>query len=329
MTQPSATFHHVDRSYYPLEQFLHRANADPDNKSYLRNLHQVYIMVDEAGELDDSDFYIHIEFLESFQMFDKLPSIESVGIDAFRDDDQDEPTIEQGTSNLSKLYINHSSLNTHCIARAILSCRVLKELQYSIEGRAEHERDMKGPLNERTFTKAILGHKTTLESLDVDVGKDTSYLDRGREDRIEDERESRVMDYDEEDEISQFLTSFWGNSGSLKDFGALKRLSLGIGLLLYLAKGVSGAPGEEEEQVMLADCLPDNLEYLCIRGYQRGEIEKCDAQIDALMAAYKSGLTGLKEIRGVEEMIRYAENVEDPDEDGDLLWTLEGAGYGR
>jgi hypothetical protein len=42
---------------------------------------------------------------------------------------------------------------------------------------------------------------------------------------------------------------------------------------------------------MLAECLPDNLSYLCVRGYQRGKKSEWDAQIDALKALlHASGL---------------------------------------
>lgn len=321
MTQPSSTFDSSSMSYYPLERFLHRANGDPDGRPYLQNLQKVYMMVDESGDCDDGRYYIHIEFIDCFRMFDRLPSIMAVGTDALTDDDQDEPTIEQGMSNLTKLQINHSSLNTHYLARAILSCKVLKELQYSIGGRAAREPQL---MNHKTFTKAILRHKGTLESLDIDSGQDTFYLHRYGN-SIEDELGFRLEDFDEGDIIVQLLSSFWGNSGSLKDFLSLKRLSMGIGLLLYLAIGVDG---EAKERTMLVDCLPSHLEYLRIRGYQRGEIEECDAQIDALMTAYQSGSTTLQEVRGVEEMIPHAEDVENPDEEKDLVWTLEGAGYG-
>ncbi|KAJ5836907.1 hypothetical protein N7447_002933 [Penicillium robsamsonii] len=67
-----------------------------------------------------------------------------------------------------------------------------------------------------------------------------------------------------------FLQVLWKNIGLLKDFMALKRLRMGIKSLLYFAKGVHEGIGEKKKKVMLAECLPDNLSYLCIRGYERG-----------------------------------------------------------
>lgn len=66
----------------------------------------------------------------------------------------------------------------------------------------------------------------------------------------------------------------WEQTGSLKDFPALKRLSLGINLLMYFARGVTNDPTTPRGTVDLVDCLSDHLEYLCIQGYEKGKTQE-------------------------------------------------------
>ncbi|KAJ5160818.1 uncharacterized protein N7482_007822 [Penicillium canariense] len=317
---------HVD---YPLDRLLRRANADPANTPYLQNLRKVYMMVEEFGVMDDPRFYNHIEFFDCMTLFDHLPSIESIGTDALEENENDIPRLVSGSSNISKIHLNHCSLHTPYLAYVIQSCKALREFQYTIGGRGVRDRSY--PLfNIKTFIKSICPHKDTLEVLDIDAESHMYYLDpyHQEEGLVDQEIDERATDLymDQEEEKLQFLRSFWGNSGSLKDFCALKRLSLGIGGLLYFAKGV-GENDERREPVMLPDGLPENLEYLCVRGYGRSQCEMWDAQIDALMAFYKSGLSKIKEITGVEETIPNAQDVRRPDDEEVSLWTLKHAGY--
>jgi hypothetical protein len=65
---------------------------------------------------------------------------------------------------------------------------------------------------------------------------------------------------------------------------------------------------------MLLESLPDSLEYICIRGYQKGANKFWDEQVEEVIARFNSGHTALKEIRGVNEMVPNAKNVENADE---------------
>ncbi|CEJ62479.1 hypothetical protein PMG11_10976 [Penicillium brasilianum] len=285
---------------HPLDRLLRRANADPANTPFLQNLRKVYMIVDEVRPVDDRRFYTYVDFTDCMTLFDHLPSIESIGSDALGEDENDNSRLVSGSSNISKIYLNHCALGTPYLAYVIQSSKALREFQYTIGGRGVLG-GSSSLFNVKTFIKSICPHKDTLEVLDIDAESHIFYLgafheEEGLVDQVIDE----ITDFyrDEEDEKQEFLRSFWGNSGSLKDFRALKRLSLGIGFLLYFAKGV-GETDEKREPVMLPDGLPKSLEYLCIRGYERGECEKWDAHIDALVAFYKSGLSKLKEIRGI------------------------------
>lgn len=328
MTQPFASWS-SRQGNFPLEAFLSRANHSSDALPYLQNLRKVYMIVDQSGELDMPGYYTHIEFLDCFDLFDKLPSITTVGIDTLTDDQQDEPGIKQAQSNLTELCITHSNISATCMARAILACKVLKKFQYSVGGRDEHEVRF---LEKKTVMKALFAHKESLKTLDIDaiiVHWDSCWREYDNLERIflHDDRDNEdpFEDGDEDRPDHDFLRSFWGNSGTIKDFVSLKSLSVGIDMLFYLIKGDSQL-SRERTNVKLVDELPDNLESLCIRGYERGKFPSWDIEIDALMTAFNSGATNLKDIRGVDETIPPGEHVYDPD--GDRMWTLEEIGYG-
>ncbi|CAI7625595.1 unnamed protein product [Penicillium pancosmium] len=332
MMLPWATWSSRDGDYYPLEQFLLEANSSSVAKPYLQNLREVYIMTDESGyneyqETIDDRYYVHTDFLDCFRMFDKLPSIETLSIDGITDDDEDEPNIEEAASKLTKLHINHSALDDIYLARAISACKSLKELQYSIGGRETLSRD-KGHLNNKTFSKAILKHKNSLEVLDIDSGKDFYYhnisdIDTGYDNEGGDQL--RLYRLVGETEITDFLSSFWDNHGSLKDFSNLKSLSLGIGLLMYLVYGEIGIRDGTESK--LIDSIPKNLEYLCVRGYRRAEVPKHDAPIDLLMGAFNSGSLGLKEIRGIKTVIPFTDHYDVCNGRKSDRWCLQSSRY--
>lgn len=336
MTQPFS--HYIDdeeedgpRTEFPLVQLLRQANANPGGTSYLRSLRDVYLI--NTGELltDDGRFYVKMDMIGCLELFNRLPSIESVSIDALEEDeDHGKPGFEHKTSNISRVRINHSSLDTTYLLRVLSSCKALRQFQYNIGGRASNDGGF--PIfNAKAFIKGICGHKNTLETLDVDIEREIWEFHPDYPHAEPDfERHGGPAEYEDNEDLEQyqFMISIWEHSGSLKDFVALKELSLGIGLLLYFAKGVSGSDGAKREEVTLANSLPDSLEYLCIRGYQRGKSPDHDAQIDVLVEQFKSGSLKLKEIRGVDEMIPNAETIEDPDYNGELLWSLEDAGYG-
>lgn len=93
--------------------------------------------------------------------------------------------------------------------------------------------------------QAMLQHKDTLEILDLDVETDVFAFEE-EEDKEEREIALDTEFYDDLDEafyarpmLSEDRTSpesIWEQSGSLKDFAALKRLTLGVNILMYYAR---------------------------------------------------------------------------------------------
>jgi hypothetical protein len=329
-TQP---FHYYrEETPYPLVEFLRQTNVGPETKPYHQNLRKVYLINKTDSSWSDGRFFIEMDLFGCWSLFDQLPSIESIGADIVEEDDNGKGTLDR-PSNISRIAINHSHVASTTLVQLISSCRVLREFQYSIGGRASN--DGGNPIvNPKAIIKSILGHKETLEILDLDVDG-IVHLEgvAGDEDvyeRMEDyfDQYGSPFETDEDPAVLKILRSIWVHGGSLKDFGSLKKLSLGFKFLLYFARGISASGTvEKSETPMLVDCLPDSLEYLCIRGYEKGENEEFDRQVDALMAHFTSGLSNLKEVKGIMETIPNSENVDNPDGDHDLLWSLEEAGY--
>ncbi|KXG50505.1 uncharacterized protein PGRI_069960 [Penicillium griseofulvum] len=327
MTHPTGlSFNRV--TDFPLAELLRQANASPETKPCLRNLRSVYIINKNDDSWSDDRFYVPLDLSGCLSLFDNLLSIESVRVDVMEEDENGEREFKEKCSNISKISIHHSSVSSLYLATLIWSCKVLREFQYSIGGRASNDGGCP-TFSPKVFIKVLCAHKETLEILDVDA--ENEIFDFGISD--EDERDKRLneigspFEHGIDDETSAFYKSIWAYRGSLKEFGALKRLSLGINFLLYLAAGVNGEPYKKKGKSNLVDCLPVGLEYLCVRGYQKGENEEHDEQMDALMVFYKSGKSRLEEVKGVDEVIHNAETVQDPDNDSHLLWSLNEIGY--
>ncbi|KAF4767684.1 hypothetical protein N7455_011307 [Penicillium solitum] len=327
LTHPSGRScnHTID---FSLAQLLRRANASPKNNPYLCHLRSVYVINKNDSTWSDGRFYLPMDFSGCLRLFDNLPSIESVRVDIMEEDPNEKLEFKEKCSNISKIAIHHSSVDSLYLAHLIWSCKILKDFQYSIGGRASN--DGGSPIfNPKSFIKVLCAHKKTLEILDVDTESQIHIFDIVDEE----ERDYELNEYGRafesgiSDEVCIFYQLVWTYSGSLKEFVALKRLSLGINFLLYFAAGVNGEPYKKKGKLDLVDCLPNGLEYLCVRGYQKGENEEHDQQMDALMAFYKSGSSRLQELKGIDELIPNAEVVHNPDNDDHLLWSLEELGY--
>ncbi|OQE34808.1 hypothetical protein PENCOP_c015G01691 [Penicillium coprophilum] len=327
MTHPSGVIsnHKFD---FPLAELLRQANASPDDKPYLRNLRDVYLINRSGSSWEDDRFYLEMDLSGCLALFSNLLSIESVRVDIMKEDENETLKFKEKCSNISKISIRHSSVGSLYLMSLIWSCKILREFEYSIGGRASSDRGH-SIFNPKAFIKALCPHRETLEVLNIDVEYQISIFEIADEE----ERDIWFNEYGSpnepglSDETSTFYKSIWTYDGSLKEFVALKRLSLGINFLLYFAAGVRGEPYKRREKMDLVGCLPAELEYLCVRGYQKGENKEHDDQMDALMAFYKSGSSQLKEIEGIDDVIPNAQDVQDPDDNAHLLWSLEEMEY--
>ena len=347
MTQPFHHYHDLEEGEelakeFPLVQVFRHANSRPEGTRFLQKLRDVYLINRENHYRSDARFYVQTDLIACLELFNKLPSIESFGIDVLEsDEDNGKQTCEEASSNISKIKINHSFLGSNYLLCVMASSKTLTELQYTTGGRASL--DGVPMFNPKAFIKGLSAHKRTLKVLDIDTEKFTwsypgeaksqgSFFDDWDEYGGPGEFDFDVYEPDKLDEdhpelkMHRYLTSIWDRDASLKDFVALKELSIGIGLLVYFAQGV-GIDDAKRASVRLMDCLPDSLEYLSIRGYEKGANEAHDTEVAALMARFESGSLRLKEIKGVDEIIPNGCNIENPDKDHHLLWSLKEVGY--
>ncbi|KAJ5605008.1 hypothetical protein N7510_010162 [Penicillium lagena] len=323
---------------FPLVQVFRYANSRPEGTHFLQKLRDVYLINRDRRDIDDDRFYAQTDLIACLELFNKLPSIESFGIDVLESDENNgKQTCEEASSHISKIKINHSSLDSGYLLCVMASSKTLTEIQYTTGGRASLDGGY--PMfNPKAFFKGLSVYKNSLKALDIDTEQFTpSYPGEAKSQGLfvdwdqyggpgEFDFDAYGPDFLTEDDpdlkAHRYLTSIWDRDASLKDFGALKELSLGIGLLLYFAQGVE-IDDMKRASFMLTDCLPDSLEYLSIRGYEKGVNEAHDMQVAALMARFESGSLRLKEIKGVDEIIPNGCHVENPDKDTHLLWSME------
>ncbi|KNG85335.1 hypothetical protein ANOM_006285 [Aspergillus nomiae NRRL 13137] len=304
---------------FPLERLLRQVNSAPNDMPFLQNLRNFYVINNGEDSFGEDRFYVPMDFMGAMHLVHRLPSMEMVGTDILEEDENGAPRVEPRSSNISRIAIRHSALDIFYLANVISSCKVLREFRYSVGGRAISDGSTQS-FNPKTFFFTILPHRETLEILDVDV---EYYIG---------EFSPEIVDAEELDELFEQhggrrdadhvwtgtpSESLWTQSGSLREFCALKQLSIGVNTLMYYAQGVNLA---KRQCFNLVDSLPPNLESLLIRGYEKGECDMHDAQIDALVAWISSGSSSLTEVQGITECIPHAEDVGDPDDDEVPLW---------
>lgn len=310
---------------FPLEKLLMDTNENPHDKPWLQYLQSVELINNKDNTWDDGRFYETFDLLGMLRLLDKLPSIGRVGIDAMAEDENNGlGFLPPKSSNISRIRIEHSSLDTIYLMHLINSCKALKEFYYNIGGRASSDGSFP-PFNPRTFLKTILGHKNTLEVLDIDCDENCHYIDiEGPPYDIE------MVPHDEKEEVSDnelmATQELWDRSGSLGDFSSLTHLSIGVAVFLCLARGTQSMDTEDYDKVtpfdrvVLADALPASLESLCLRGYKKGVRPDFDEAITRFLTEKDAKLPNLKNVTGIEECIENASTVDSPDNEEVLLW---------
>jgi hypothetical protein len=348
MTQPFSSHIELEEEAtwaikYPLVQVFRYANSRPEGTHYLQKLRDVYL-INKGKLLDWPDYYLDkTDLIACLELFNKLPSIESFGIDALEDDENNGKQMwEGGSSNITKFHINHSSLSSGYLLRVMATSRVITELQYTTGGRGSHD-GAYSMFNPKAFIKGLSAHKETLKVLDIDTDQLTMsypgelcprhnhFIDWDeyggpKEFDPDGYRPEDLNEQDEEFMLHLYLVSIWDRDASLKDFVALEELSIPIRFLIYFAQGVE-TNDAKRNSVMLVDSLPDRVKSLTIRGYRKGVNQKHDAQVAALMTRFESGSLKLQEIKGVDEMIPNGYTLKDPEKEDHLVWSLEERGF--
>lgn len=238
--------------------------------------------------------------------------------------------------NYSDISVTHSNIGDTDLCYMIDSSKVMRKFTYTIGGRAGFD----GPtvISLSPIVRSLWRHRYTLEELDLDIEDNMSARELygmygvERQEEIYDED----LQYEElwDGEMAELDTSLetvpWDIS--LKDFPKLKRLSVGVHSLCFLARGI-GPNRLGAKSVSLVDLLPGSLQSL--RLYGKGEESgpmlhyghqpdlDVDALLETLVAEKDERLPELKTIEGFGPVIPRAKEVPDHaygKEDRPFLW---------
>ncbi|KAJ5784006.1 uncharacterized protein N7518_009683 [Penicillium psychrosexuale] len=280
---------------FPLVKLLRQANASPENKSYLRNLRSLHLS--ETTVPHYAGFHFSLDFERCLRLFDTLPSIESVRSHGDKEGDDGKLEFKEKSSNISKISLSYTAASSLYFANLIWSCKVLTNFTARMCGSVSI-------VSPKAFIKALCAHKKTLEILDVSLTYEIDPFDEediGGGEAGDDHfnRHGGPFERGIRDAEREFYQLIWTQAGSLKEFVALKRVSLDIDFLLYFAAGVRSGPYKERKRFRLVNCLPPGLEYLCVRKYQAGYNKEHDGHIGRLPKRPRK----LKEIKITDEFM--------------------------
>ncbi|KAI1356184.1 hypothetical protein F5Y01DRAFT_268809 [Xylaria sp. FL0043] len=314
-----------------VEDILCRNNYGLLPSQYLQKLRDVTLLPTDNFILGDTRFYVNMDILAMLRLFHRLPAIESVSVDAVG------PHFDAGyishfppaTSNLKRIYVGHSMHGTDVIGTLIGVPKRLEEFTFTTGGRASSDGGYALTFAE-TIGKALYSHKSSLRKIDLDIdehiiGKESFYDDED-DDEYDSEEEDKDEWYERDMEIStapaqaENTREYGGTIGSMHDFESLTHLSIGIKVLLG---GSSPDSNVADAPFRLAEALPKSLEYLLIRGYERGKVAQYDAKIDEFLASKQDHFPVLKEVHGIDKTIPSAVSIRSPDESYDQLWRPE------
>jgi hypothetical protein len=311
-----------------MHALIEKANTGSLTPPFLANLEHIRLLTPHAYQPEDYTCYETYYVLMALSKFNKLPAIESFSIDGIARDphaDRKGETVStaypQGSSNISKIHIGHSAVGHYTLAALIQYSRELKELKCSTGGRhdiVDGEEDVP-PIDPKKVVKALQQHSSTLRVLDLDLDAvqwipcpdftdsedEEIYGSRKTDDEFE------ILMAQRHEQISEDDRKYGDTMGSLTDFTALTHLSIGIGILLGPPESQTGYPAKAPFR--LVDGLPPKLEYLCIRGYEKGQEAEWDKQTQELMDAKEQRFPNLV-IEGVDKKIEGASHVWGPKE---------------
>lgn len=313
-----------------LTTVLRKNNHDLLPGIYLQKLKHVKLLPMSHSIIGDRRFYTTMDFLGLVGLFNRLPLLESIGVDGIEEDNRGSGRwlIAPHTSNVKSIQISHSDFSSAILASIIRLPRALEEFTYSTGGRGIV--DGNPIVYPKTLGKALLCHKGSLRKVDVDMDARIHEIPEiyGNEDGTDpnDPCDLESVAYirnewfllNEADSSGPLFTKdlpdtreYSGTLGSLHDFTALTDLSVGVTLLL--------GPGEAAP-FRLIDALPPNLESLVLRGYRKGAKQSHDKHIDELLHMRLEKFPFLRDIRGIDTLIPNGEDVDDPDNNEDELW---------
>ena len=185
----------VDEPVSSVDEVLKRANSKNFTSVALQKLREVRVI----NTVDDKRTYNACGFLYYMKYFHRLPSIESItaqsiciGVDQFF-------RLAPRKSNISKIFINHSSMPTHKLRTIIEHPKALKEFRLVVGGRVVvDETGSDCCIQPKGLGRALQLHKSSLRVLDLDVDsiKCQGTIDEAGEVESENDDESDLSDRD-------------------------------------------------------------------------------------------------------------------------------------
>ncbi|KLJ06428.1 hypothetical protein EMPG_09265 [Blastomyces silverae] len=299
-----------------LEPLFRMAKTSKNQRNYLQNLQHLDLFRPDAWDEDGA--YADFDVAGNLRLVAHLPSIESFTVrGVWICGDSTGNWLPPGSSNIKKLNLYYSQFNDDDLRYLILHPKALEEFTFSSGQLLNPELRNRHKNKVKLLGKKLLCHKSTLKVLDLDVDNFLKYYrdyDHCTDDEGEDVEED---DWDSDDprEVDPRFsweepdTRPYGQTiGSLHDFTALNRLSIGVKALLgdrFPSDDKDWNPESEKERVpiRLIRDLPPNLEYLCIRGYVSGEDPGYTSQMEEFMANKDKWPLSLKEVHGITECV--------------------------
>ncbi|EEH49022.2 uncharacterized protein PADG_05101 [Paracoccidioides brasiliensis Pb18] len=311
---------------FPIEGFLTRANAKKTTAKALRNLREVRLIGLNNTMDDDDAFYHDYDLTKMLKFFHRLPAIEKISVETIKIGANGLFKLSPGRSNLRKIHICHSNLNSRYLARVIGHCKELEEFKYTIGQRCTL---YPASIKPKTLGKALWSHRSTLQVLDLDLDNHISY-GYGPCDEFENERydfsDALLTPQPSDDELNKNLDldciaqntfripgqdKYGKTIGTFEGFTVLTRLSIGVKLLLGPVEyNRRSSYRKTPLPFRLIDSLPRKIEYLRLRGYRAKENEMYTSYVEELMNCQEECFPLLKEIHGVE---RYILGVKTPE----------------
>lgn len=310
----------------PLEQFLLHSTSI-FNSVFLQRLRRVDLLHTDDALDNDPLYFNQYDLLYHMSLFHQLPCIQHICVGGMEIDQNGREDIAPLSSNLDHIELLHSVLPTMFLCSIIASSKILRHFTHSVGGRATQDTGNWHMAFPAIF-RALLVHRESLESLNLDTDADYSdELEREEfEEYLRDETQEAVIDETEEERkafINQksVVQLVFTQMGCLRNFTALRRLSIGVRCLFQMANGTTS--DFTSSSIPLADVLPPNLESLSIRGYQPGINPYYDTHIHDLFQKFVAGQLGsLKEIHGISEYIPNSATVhlDDVESHPELVW---------
>jgi hypothetical protein len=323
-----------------LDTFLIRNNHEELPRLYLQNLRHInYIHnLEDAG----TEGFVNLNggFTDAIRFFHRLPKIETLSAAGIATDDGN--CLLPGTSNVKRLQLDHVEMTSSTLASLIRASKRLEEVRISTGAKLNADGGFIHIIP-KTLGKALLCHKSTLQQLSLDLDKCVC-VTRPEEEDIWPEKSDEEWTFDPTHRYVKFDESIAASPrrtheipddrkygvtvGSLHDFTALTRLSVGIKMLLgwevepWGVESCSPKPSYPSP-FRLVDALPPDLEELTLKGYRKGHWGWYDENVTELLKKKSELFPKLRQISGIDEEIPSARFVEEEEERYDFIQYWE------